>query len=408
MRAPQARDAAAEGAAAVDSGAAEVERLAAALRAAEAAAGDATARAEGAEREAARAAAHEGQIEAHAATIEGLRGELAALSAALVQVQLELRQADDGAEQRRQVLERASADAAALSRAALKNRELSDFAEQLQRKVVELSDANVELTSRAQAAEHRAAQLQCGAVGDRADVGAGPEVTKDQRLVDALYVQIAQLESEREQLLELVDGGSGAGGETEAAGLPPLPDGTQPEPTAQSEVQLALAQRQLAAAEVEAAELLARYAYCSGELGELRARLREEEERTMQLAVETETIGEYIALYQEHRQRSNERLAEKNRFIAELQASADEYCGMLAAMRETCAQLIRNGGGAGTELAQALAFAALPSPDSAGRVAQAAGADEWGAIEVAARGGGDPLSTPVPRHMFLDSSFREV
>jgi hypothetical protein len=51
---------------------------------------------------------------------------------------------------------------------------------------------------------------------------------------------------------------------------------------------------------------------------DLRKRLQLEEALTTQLAQETDTIGDYIALYQQHRQSTAAQLKEKDMMLAEL------------------------------------------------------------------------------------------
>lgn len=66
-------------------------------------------------------------------------------------------------------------------------------------------------------------------------------------------------------------------------------------------------------------ELTSRLLYAEDINTDLQKRLRVEEHSTTQLAKETETIGEYIILYQQHRQEMTQRLRQREEQIETLQ-----------------------------------------------------------------------------------------
>ncbi len=59
------------------------------------------------------------------------------------------------------------------------------------------------------------------------------------------------------------------------------------------------------------------------EKADLLERIQEEEHRILQLAGETETIGEYVALYQTQREALREKFLEKDQFIQGLMAEKE-------------------------------------------------------------------------------------
>ena len=61
-----------------------------------------------------------------------------------------------------------------------------------------------------------------------------------------------------------------------------------------------------------------RFMAVMSEKAELQDRVQEEEHRILQLSGETETIGEYIALYQIQREALREKFIEKDHFIQQL------------------------------------------------------------------------------------------
>jgi len=102
-------------------------------------------------------------------------------------------------------------------------------------------------------------------------------------------------------------------------------------------------ERELDLVKDESDELRARYRHVMAEKGDLVKRIRREEELTTQLAAETDQIGDYIALYQEHRNKSNEQMKEKDMMLAELGSQNEllevELAEMRMVLAELCARL---------------------------------------------------------------------
>eukprot|EP00039_Didymoeca_costata_P010482 m.141239 g.141239 ORF g.141239 m.141239 type:complete len:966 (-) comp14842_c0_seq4:66-2963(-) len=101
-------------------------------------------------------------------------------------------------------------------------------------------------------------------------------------------------------------------------GLPQLPDGSAPPKEDMLIVHVAQLERELQKLKREHEDLLSRYTQVSEEKVDLTRRVRKEEQLTTQLAKETDTIGEYIALYHDYRKRTSEVLKEKEVVIADL------------------------------------------------------------------------------------------
>ena len=142
------------------------------------------------------------------------------------------------------------------------------------------------------------------------------------------------------------NGNGNGNGNTNAGGivnnnvsLPRLPDGSRPNQDAMMKVAVIKLERELDLVKDEFDELKARYLHVVGEKSDLLKRIRREEELTTQLAAETDQIGDYIALYQEHRNKSNDKLKIKDRMLAELGSQNELLEVELAESRMVLAEL---------------------------------------------------------------------
>lgn len=91
-------------------------------------------------------------------------------------------------------------------------------------------------------------------------------------------------------------------------------------------------------------ELRARLGYSAKQCQELQKRAEMEERLTAQLALENETIGDYIALYQGQRAALGERLREKDRYIMELSKGRDEMAQRITQLQDALAAMVHNMG----------------------------------------------------------------
>lgn len=129
------------------------------------------------------------------------------------------------------------------------------------------------------------------------------------------------------------DGGSGSSSTTGSPSkrslrldsLPPLPDGTLPSREARLEATVLRLEEENGVLVEQVAELRAHVNHALDERRELRDKLEVEQHLTMQLAQETETIGEYIGMYHEQREKLQARLQDKE---AHLEAMAQDRAMM--------------------------------------------------------------------------------
>eukprot|EP00729_Bicosta_minor_P012147 gene12147-9893_t len=271
--------------------------------------------------------------------------------------------------------------------------------------------------------------------GPSASSGPPPSVKlNEQAINDDLHAQIVQLEMERQQLVaqvvELKTAASESRGASAAlnnasttnestdwpdwsTGDPSseAPKSKAPNQDAMMQVAVIKLERELDLVKDESDELKARYLHVVGEKADLLKRIRREEELTTQLAAETDQIGDYIALYQEHRNKSNEQMKEKDTMLAELGSQNEllevELAEMRMVLAELCARLKATTKQAPPALREGLARIAadLHRPlDVIESITAAAGFDGAGLMSLA------PTARPpmIPDYMRADNSFREL
>eukprot|EP00038_Savillea_parva_P009730 m.185474 g.185474 ORF g.185474 m.185474 type:complete len:802 (+) comp16459_c0_seq1:79-2484(+) len=326
------------------------------------------------------------RAETHAAQVKQLESILAAERKTFSQASDEHAQLSaNEAERRSELVSQARANEAMLERATEQNTELKSRLFELEDRFVVISNERLSLTNEVDALRHRlgepprsttttasshaplsslsrdtsgsgTATPGSHALGTplRGTPGAGTPSAESreswplgQDLVDQLYLQIHQLEMERDELLRHHQasspssrdasntsmtaspsrprpsgaggsGGSGSGGgagSRSRATLPELPDGTVPTTAAVFEVRIAELEEEVANLEHEKADLVARLDHVNEVNADLSQRLRKEEELTTQLAKETEKIPELIIIYQQQRQALDRKMQEQEELL---------------------------------------------------------------------------------------------
>jgi chromosome segregation ATPase len=209
---------------------------------------------------------------------------------------------------------------------------------------------------------------------------------------------------------QALSGSAGENGNT----LPLLPDGSRPNQDAMMQVAVIKLERELELVKDEMDELRARYGHVMAGKADLVKRLRLEEELTAQLACETDTIADYIALYHEHRKKSGEQMREKDTMLAEYGSQNELLEVELAEMRMVLAELCARLKATSEHAPEALRPGLIRIAADLHKPQFEAGED--GGVEVGAsfNGGGmmslAPTTRPpmIPDHMRLSMSYREL
>ena len=120
--------------------------------------------------------------------------------------------------------------------------------------------------------------------------------------------------------------------------LPRGPDGAEPSMSSIVTVTISRLKRENALLNDRNEILQARIIHLMDEKVGLLDRLEQEEAIATKLALETETIGEYIALYQQQRKIISDQLAEKNEVIGRLQVEKATMASRIDALQDQLAQ----------------------------------------------------------------------
>lgn len=282
----------------------------------------------------------QGALESSQAETRKCLDKLEQNEAALVAAQNVAQQAEaektrfftEESDRRSELVEKARADAMIIERATAQNTELKARLFELEDRFVVISNERMVLTNEVDSLKHALqgdrdtsvvtdpGRIESNQASPAANASGGPS---GQDLVDSLYLQIKQLEMERDELLAhraltestLEDSRRQSSASEAPADLPDLPDGTAPTGSAVTEVRVAKLEVELAAAQEEVESLHSRIRHLSDMNSDLTQRLRKEEGLTTQLAKETEKIPELIIIYQQQRQALDAKMQEQEELL---------------------------------------------------------------------------------------------
>ncbi|CAK6433576.1 unnamed protein product [Pipistrellus nathusii] len=233
----------------------------------------------------------------------------------LLELEQEAERWGEQAEMRKQILEDMQSDRTTISRALAQNRELKEQLAELQDSFVRLTNENMEITSTLQTEQYVKKELakKLGQLQERLGE------LKETGLLEAVNQQNQQLQAQL-SLMALPGEGDGLDGE-EMEEEAPRPKLSVPE-------------------DLGSREAMSRFTEVMQANVDLKERVEELEHRCIQLSGETDTIGDYITLYQNQRAVLKERHREKEEYISRLAKDKEEMKVKLLELQELVVRLV--------------------------------------------------------------------